>query len=41
MTNFQIGIAILAIGGSIGIRILLYGLYSMLKTYEYESKWKR
>jgi hypothetical protein len=41
MTNFQIGITILAIGGSIGISILLYGLYCMLETYEYESKWKR
>jgi len=41
MTNFQIGIAILAIGGSISIGILLYGLYCMLETYEYESKWKR
>jgi len=41
MTNFQIGIAILAIGGSIGIGILLYALYCILETHEYESKWKQ
>jgi hypothetical protein len=41
MTNFQIGIAILVGGGMIGIGILLYGLYSMLETHEYESRWKR
>jgi hypothetical protein len=41
MTNFQIGIAILAIGGSVSIGILLYALYCILSTHEYESKWKR
>lgn len=41
MTNFQIGITILIGGGVISIGILLYGLYCMLETHEYESKWKR
>jgi hypothetical protein len=41
MTNFQIGITILAIGGSVSIGIFLYALYCILATHEYERKWKQ